>query len=42
MKTASEQNSELLTGPEKYQLQVYYADALFEMQEYKNAEVHKP
>ncbi|XP_033646823.1 anaphase-promoting complex subunit 7-like [Asterias rubens] len=39
MKTASEQNSELLTGPEKYQLQVYYADALFEMQEYKNAEV---
>lgn len=47
MKTASEQNPELLTPAEKYQLQVYYADALFEQQEYKKAEVrgctqHKP
>ena len=39
VKTACEQNPELLTPPEKYQLQVYYADALFEQQEYKKAEV---
>ena len=39
VKTACEQNQELLTPAEKYQLQVYYADALFEQQEYKKAEV---
>ncbi|XP_072022277.1 anaphase-promoting complex subunit 7-like [Amphiura filiformis] len=39
VKTACEQNPELLTPSEKYQLQVYYADALFEQQEYKKAEL---
>ncbi|XP_041455761.1 anaphase-promoting complex subunit 7-like [Lytechinus variegatus] len=38
VKTASEQNTELLTAAERYQLLVYYADALYEEQEYKRAE----
>ena len=39
MKTACEQNTELLTVAERYQLLVFYADALYEEQEYKRAEV---
>ncbi|XP_072163719.1 anaphase-promoting complex subunit 7-like [Diadema setosum] len=38
VKTASEQNSDLLTVAERYQLLAFYADALYEEQEYKRAE----
>eukprot|EP00057_Strongylocentrotus_purpuratus_P020879 XP_011675353.1 PREDICTED: anaphase-promoting complex subunit 7 [Strongylocentrotus purpuratus] len=38
VKTACEQNTELLTVAERYQLLVFYADALYEEQECKRAE----
>ncbi|XP_071946347.1 anaphase-promoting complex subunit 7-like [Antedon mediterranea] len=38
--TASEQNTELLTPSEKYQVLVYYAGSLYEEEEYKRAEAY--
>ncbi|XP_006818138.1 anaphase-promoting complex subunit 7-like, partial [Saccoglossus kowalevskii] len=36
--SASEHNQDLLTMAQKYQLQVWYGDALFEEEEYRKAE----
>lgn len=39
MKSVCSHNPDFLTPAENYQLNVYYADALYEQEEYRKAEV---